>query len=75
MLERDPDRRLARRLERRRPQPPPEFSLRLQERLAGLLSATGRPAGLAAIVLTCLLIGVLLLLLALVGATGSGPLA
>jgi hypothetical protein len=74
MLERDPDRRLARRLERRAPQPGPEFSLRLQERLAGLQSATGRPAGLAVIVLLCLVCGIVLLILALVGATGSGPL-
>jgi hypothetical protein len=72
--ERDADRRLARRLRRRQPQPGPEFSLRLQEHLATLQSAGRGPVGLGSLVLVCLILGLLLLVLALIGATGSGPL-
>ena len=71
---RDPDKRLARQLARRRPSPSREFSLALEDRLHELGSAGRRPPHLWSLVIVYLVCGFVLLALALAGALGSGPL-
>ena len=69
-----PDRRLSNRLARGRPEPSRDFTLSLQDHLQALASDVRRPAHLWPLVLVYVACGVVLLLLAALGAVGTGPL-
>jgi hypothetical protein len=71
----DPDRRLARQLASRRPAPSPDFTASLQDQLLEARASTRRPPYLWPLVLVYLGCGAVLLVLALAGALGGGPLA
>jgi len=69
------DERLARQLHARRPEPSTEFASVLRERLTEQRWLPHRPAHLWPLAAAWLCCGLLLLVLAALGAAGSGPFA
>jgi len=69
-----PERRLARRLAGQRPEPSRDFTVVLADRLQELTSALRAPAHLWPLILVYLTCGTVLLILAVLGALGQGPL-
>jgi hypothetical protein len=73
---RDNERWIDERLERERPDPEPGFLSRLEQHLLSLEAAGfARPQNLAVLIVAFALCGAALLVIALAGVLGSGPLA